>query len=112
MAASALSRLRQHGSGSIVATNQPDIARKRLTRAHVDCHERASAQQAAVDAVEVCPHDERKTAVPQAEAGIVAERGRSAMDIALDGASWWATGFAISGRATAPGCHHFDRRWL
>ena len=35
-AAEALERLRQHGFRLIVATNQPDIARGRLTRAQVD----------------------------------------------------------------------------
>ena len=35
-ATEALERLRQHGFRLIVATNQPDIARGRLTRAQVD----------------------------------------------------------------------------
>lgn len=57
-AAAALRRLQQDGFRLIVATNQPDIARGRLTREQVDAmngHLRACLP---LDAVEVCVHDD------------------------------------------------------
>jgi D-glycero-D-manno-heptose 1,7-bisphosphate phosphatase len=57
-AAQALNRLRQHGFRLIVATNQPDIARKRLTREQVDAMNGRLRSNLPLDAVEVCPHDD------------------------------------------------------
>ena len=57
-AAFALGRLRQNGFRLIVATNQPDIARKRLTRAQVDAMNAHLRNQLPLDSIEVCPHDD------------------------------------------------------
>lgn len=57
-AATALGRLRQHGFRLIVATNQPDIARKRLTRVQVDAMNTHLRNQLPLDTIEVCPHDD------------------------------------------------------
>ena len=57
-AATALDRLRRHGFRLIVATNQPDIARKRLTRREVDAMNAHLCSKLPLDAVEVCPHDD------------------------------------------------------
>ena len=57
-AAPALTRLRDHGFRLIVATNQPDIARRRLTRAQVDAMNAHLRCKLPLDAVEVCPHDD------------------------------------------------------
>jgi len=57
-AAQALNRLRQHGFRLIVATNQPDIARKRLTREQVDAMNGHLRSNLPLDAVEVCTHDD------------------------------------------------------
>ena len=57
-AAAALGRLRQRGFRLIVATNQPDIARKRLTRAQVDAMNAHLRGQLPLDTIEVCPHDD------------------------------------------------------
>jgi D-glycero-D-manno-heptose 1,7-bisphosphate phosphatase len=54
----ALERLRQHGFRLIVATNQPDIARGRLTRTHVDAMNGYLAGKLPLDGVEMCPHDD------------------------------------------------------
>jgi D-glycero-D-manno-heptose 1,7-bisphosphate phosphatase len=57
-AAQALARLRRHGFRLIVATNQPDIARGRLTRVQVDAMNGHLARQLPLDAVEMCTHDD------------------------------------------------------
>lgn len=57
-AAQALNRLRQHGFRLIVATNQPDIARKRLTREQVDAMNGHLRGNLPLDAIEICPHDD------------------------------------------------------
>jgi len=57
-AAEALERLRQHGFRLIMATNQPDIARGRLTRAQVEAMNEYLASKVALDAIEVCTHDD------------------------------------------------------
>jgi D-glycero-D-manno-heptose 1,7-bisphosphate phosphatase len=57
-AADALNRLRRHGFRLIVATNQPDIARKRLTREQVDAMNGHLRSNLPLDAVEVCTHDD------------------------------------------------------
>lgn len=57
-AAEALERLRRHGFRLILATNQPDIARKRLTRAQVDAMNAHLRSKVPLDAIEVCPHDD------------------------------------------------------
>lgn len=57
-AGEALERLRQQGFRLIVATNQPDIARGRLTRAEVDAMNGYLGSQLPLDAIEVCPHDD------------------------------------------------------
>jgi D-glycero-D-manno-heptose 1,7-bisphosphate phosphatase len=57
-AASALTRLREHGFRLIVATNQPDIARGRLTRAQVDAMNAYLRSQLPLDSIEVCTHDD------------------------------------------------------
>lgn len=57
-AATALGRLREHGFRLIVATNQPDIARGRLTRAQVDAMNAHLRSSLPLDAVEVCTHDD------------------------------------------------------
>ena len=57
-AAQALERLRQHGFRLIVATNQPDIARGRLTRAQVDAMNGYLRSKLPLDAIEMCTHDD------------------------------------------------------
>src|SRR5215470_5865629 len=57
-AAEALGRLRQHGFRLIVATNQPDIARGRLTRAQVDAMNGYLRSKLPVDGIEMCTHDD------------------------------------------------------
>lgn len=57
-AAEALERLRRHGFRLIVATNQPDIARKRLTREQVDAMNAHLRSKLPLDAIEVCTHDD------------------------------------------------------
>jgi D-glycero-D-manno-heptose 1,7-bisphosphate phosphatase len=57
-AAEALGRLRQHGFRLIVATNQPDIRRGRLTRADVDAMNGYLRSKLPLDAIEICPHDD------------------------------------------------------
>jgi D-glycero-D-manno-heptose 1,7-bisphosphate phosphatase len=57
-AAAALTRLRRHGFRLIVATNQPDIARGRLTRTHVDAMNAHLRSNLPLDAIEMCVHDD------------------------------------------------------
>ena len=57
-ATEALERLRQHGFRLIVATNQPDIARGRLTRAQVDAMNGYLASKLPLDGIEMCTHDD------------------------------------------------------
>jgi D-glycero-D-manno-heptose 1,7-bisphosphate phosphatase len=57
-AASALGRLRDHGFRLIVATNQPDIARGRLSREQVDAMNAHLRSSLPLDAIEVCTHDD------------------------------------------------------
>ena len=57
-AAEALDRLHRHGFRLIVATNQPDIARKRLTREQVDAMNAHLHGKLPLDAIEVCAHDD------------------------------------------------------
>ena len=57
-AAAALNRLRENGFRLIVATNQPDIARGRLTRAQVDAMNAYLQSRLPLDAIEICPHDD------------------------------------------------------
>ncbi len=57
-AAAALSRLRRHGFRLIVATNQPDIARGRLTRAHVEAMNGYLRSKLPLDGIEMCTHDD------------------------------------------------------
>jgi D-glycero-D-manno-heptose 1,7-bisphosphate phosphatase len=57
-AAAALDQLRRHGFRLIVATNQPDIARGRLTRRQVDAMNDHLRSRLPLDAVEVCAHDD------------------------------------------------------
>jgi len=57
-AASALRRLRADGFRLIVATNQPDIARGRLTREQVDAMNAHLRGNLPLDGIEVCTHDD------------------------------------------------------
>jgi D-glycero-D-manno-heptose 1,7-bisphosphate phosphatase len=57
-AAAALTRLRRHGFRLVVATNQPDIARGRLTREQVDAMNGHLRSNLPLDAIEVCAHDD------------------------------------------------------
>jgi len=57
-AADALGRLRRHGFRLIVATNQPDIARKRLTREQVEAMNAYLRGKLPLDEIEICPHDD------------------------------------------------------
>jgi D-glycero-D-manno-heptose 1,7-bisphosphate phosphatase len=56
--AQALGRLHQHGFRLIVATNQPDIARGRLTRAQVDAMNGYLRSKLPLDGIEMCTHDD------------------------------------------------------
>jgi D-glycero-D-manno-heptose 1,7-bisphosphate phosphatase len=56
--APALARLRAQGFRLVVATNQPDIARGRLTRAQVDAMNAYLRSKLPLDAIEVCAHDD------------------------------------------------------
>jgi len=55
-AAEALKRLREHGFHLVMATNQPDVARGRLTREQVDAMNEYLASELPLDEIEVCPH--------------------------------------------------------
>jgi len=57
-AAKALERLRGRGFRLIVTTNQPDIARGRLTRAQVAAMNGYLASKLPLDAIEMCTHDD------------------------------------------------------
>lgn len=57
-AAEALERLHQHGFRLLVATNQPDIARGRMTRAQVDAMNAYLRSKLPLDAIEMCTHDD------------------------------------------------------
>jgi D-glycero-D-manno-heptose 1,7-bisphosphate phosphatase len=57
-AASALDRIRQQGFRLVVATNQPDIARGRLTREQVDAMNAHLRNRLPLDAIEMCVHDD------------------------------------------------------
>lgn len=57
-APAALDRLRRHGFRLIVATNQPDIARGRLTRHQVDAMNAHLRSKLPLDGIEVCAHDD------------------------------------------------------
>ena len=57
-AAEALGRLRQQGFRLLVATNQPDIARGRLTRAQVDAMNGYLQSRLPLDGIEMCTHDD------------------------------------------------------
>src|SRR3954463_14237534 len=57
-AAHALERLRRHDFLLIVATNQPDIARGRLTRAQVDAMNGYLRRTLPLDGIEMCTHDD------------------------------------------------------
>lgn len=57
-AADALARLKAHGFRLHMATNQPDIARGRLTRAQVDAMNDHLRARLPLDAIEMCVHDD------------------------------------------------------
>jgi len=57
-AAEALGRLRKHGFRLLMATNQPDIARGRLTRGQVDAMNAHVADRLPLDGIEMCTHDD------------------------------------------------------
>ena len=54
----ALSELRRHGFRLILVTNQPDVARGRITREMVDTMNSHLSSCVPLDAIEVCPHDD------------------------------------------------------
>lgn len=54
----ALGRLHQHGFRLLMATNQPDIARGRLTREQVDAMNGYVASKLPLDGIEMCTHDD------------------------------------------------------
>jgi D-glycero-D-manno-heptose 1,7-bisphosphate phosphatase len=56
-AAELLGRLRAAGFKLIVVTNQPDVARGKMSRSTVDAMNRQLCAALPIDAVEVCPHD-------------------------------------------------------
>lgn len=58
MAAAALTSLRQHGFRLIMVTNQPDIARGRMTRGRVDAMNAHILSKLPLDAIEMCVHDD------------------------------------------------------
>lgn len=75
--AAALARLREAGFALIVVTNQPDIARGIQRREVVDAIHAVLAAQAPVDAVYVCPHDDRDLcACRKPEPGLLLEGAR------------------------------------
>lgn len=57
-AAAALDSLRRHGYRLIIATNQPDIARKLTSREMVERINRYICDALPIDAVEMCTHDD------------------------------------------------------
>jgi D-glycero-D-manno-heptose 1,7-bisphosphate phosphatase len=57
-APAALDRLREHGFRLVVVTNQPDVARGRLTREQVDAMNAHLRNNLPLDAIEVCMHDD------------------------------------------------------
>ena len=57
-AADALRRLREHGFRLLMATNQPDIARGRLTRGQVDAMNGYLTGLLLLDGIEMCTHDD------------------------------------------------------
>jgi D-glycero-D-manno-heptose 1,7-bisphosphate phosphatase len=54
----ALGRLRRHGFRLIVATNQPEVARGKLTRRAVDSMNDHLRSRLPLDGIEVCWHDD------------------------------------------------------
>ena len=56
-AKSSLTKLRDSGFRLIVVTNQPDIARGKMTRQAVDAMNAHLMRELPLDDVEVCPHD-------------------------------------------------------
>ena len=57
-AAGALGRLREHGFRLILVTNQPDVARGRITREQVEGMNAHVRENVPLDAIEVCLHDD------------------------------------------------------
>jgi D-glycero-D-manno-heptose 1,7-bisphosphate phosphatase len=57
-AEAALSVLREYGFHLILVTNQPDVARRRITRETVDAMNAHLAKHVPLDAIEVCEHDD------------------------------------------------------
>lgn len=57
-AAADVRRLKDAGFTVIVATNQPELARGRLTRAALDAMHAKLRAEVPVDAIQVCPHDD------------------------------------------------------
>jgi D-glycero-D-manno-heptose 1,7-bisphosphate phosphatase len=54
----ALNELRRHGLRLVLVTNQPDVARGKITRETVDAMNAHLASHVPLDAIEVCPHDD------------------------------------------------------
>jgi len=57
-AADALALLRSHGFRLVMVTNQPDIARGRISREEVARINRHLSSRLPIDAIEVCEHDD------------------------------------------------------
>lgn len=57
-AAPELRALRRHGFRLILVTNQPDIARGKITRETVDAMNAYLSRRIPLDAIEVCEHDD------------------------------------------------------
>lgn len=57
-AADALALLRSHGFRLVMVTNQPDIARGRISREEVARINRYLSSRLSIDAIEVCEHDD------------------------------------------------------
>ena len=57
-AADALALLRSHGFRLVMVTNQPDIARGRISREEVARINRYLSSRLPIDAIEVCEHDD------------------------------------------------------
>jgi D-glycero-D-manno-heptose 1,7-bisphosphate phosphatase len=112
-AAEACSALRDAGLLLVVVTNQPDIARGKLTREAVDAIHVRLGQLLALDEIRVCPHDDADAcACRKPKPGMLVDAARE-HGIALErsflvGDRWRDVG---AGRSAGCACVLLDREY-
>ena len=107
-AATALNRLRQQSFLLVVATNQPDIARKRLSREQVFAMNQYLGSQLPLDAIEVCEHDDADHCGCRKPHPGLLLRAAQRDGIELSEVVGWATAGAISTRGGAPSAGRYS----